>query len=115
MKISSLPPKTPAVDAVDSARDVAGAAPSSASTGVSGTTATAASDPVAQIAADVSAGRIGQKEAVDRILAEVLHSPMVESVPDSVRAGLEDALRSLLSEDPQLHSLVAAIGPDEIK
>ena len=115
MKISSLPPKTPAVDAVDSARDVAEAAPTSASTGVSSTTGAAASDPVAQIAADVAAGRIGQKEAVDRILADVLHSPMVESVPESVRAGLEDALRNILAEDPQLRSLVAAIGPDETK
>ena len=112
MKISSFPPKTPNVDTVESVRETAASAPSDLAE-VSGAAGAAALDPVARIAADVAAGRIGQKEAVDRILADVLQSPMVESVPQSVRAGMEDALRNLLAEDPHLRALVAAVGPGE--
>ena len=110
MKISSIPPKFPAVDVVESSRELGESASAS---GVQGATGAAATDPIAQIAQDVAAGKIGQKEAVDRILADVLKSPMIEAVPESVRSGLEEALRNLIEEDPHLRSLCAAVAPGE--
>ncbi len=116
MKISTIPSQTPATDAVEKAKDAAGSAEATSSASpVTGTEAAAGMDPVAQIAADVAAGKIGQKEAVDRILADVLGGPMLDSVPASARADLEEAIRSLIAEDPYLQSLAAAIGPSETK
>lgn len=116
MKIPSLPPNTPAVDTVEAVRDsVESAASSSAAARTTEAVSAAAADPTAQIAADAAAGKISQKEAVDRILEDVLAGPMVEGVPSSVRADLENALRTLIAEDPHLISLCAAISPNEIK
>ena len=112
MKISTIPPKTPALDAVDKVKDAAEATSAAA---VSQTASAVASDPVAKIAAEVAAGKIGQKEAVDRILADVLDGPMLQAVPESVRNDLENALRVLIEEDPHLRSLAAAVGPTDVK
>lgn len=115
MKISTIPPKTPALDAVDKARDSVESASHPAQIAPAQAAATAAADPVAQIAHDVASGKIGQKEAVDRILEDVLNAPMLDAVPASVRGELENALRMLIAEDPHLMSLCAAVAPNEIK
>jgi hypothetical protein len=115
MKIPTIPPQIPASDAVEKAESAAESASRVAEAGTVQGAAAAAADPVAQIAADVAAGKIGQKEAVDRILEDALGGPMMDAVPASVRADLENALRVLIEEDPHLKSLCAAIGPSEIK
>jgi hypothetical protein len=115
MKIPSLPPQTPAADTVETVRDSVESASSSAAAQTTEAVSAAAADPTAQIAADAAAGKISRQEAVDRILADVLDSPMVDAVPDAVRADLENALRTLIAEDPHLISLCAAISPNEIK
>ena len=115
MKIPSIPPKTPTIQSTDAAQQ---AAESTAEVGRAANIQAAApvsADPVAQIAQDVAMGKIGRKEAVDRILEDALGTPMLDAVPAEVRADLENALRVLIAEDPHLKSLCAAIGPSETK
>ena len=115
MKIPTIPPKTPALHSADAAQQ---STESTAEVGRAGNVPAAApvsADPVAQIAQDVAMGKIGRKEAVDRILENALGSPMLDAVPAEVRADLENALRVLIAEDPHLNSLYAAMGPGETK
>ncbi len=121
MKISSMPPQGLKLDASDKARRTVesgkteGTSGTGAATAASGVSGAASSDPVAQVALEVSSGKIGRKEAVDRILADVLGSKMVGAVPASARAELENTLRMLIDEDPYLKSLCAAMAPGEIE
>jgi hypothetical protein len=113
MKISSMPPKGPVIDAVDKSRNSMESKGAEAATGVTSAAASPSVDPIAQVASDVAAGKISRKEAVDRILADVLGSKLVAGVPASARADLENTLRMLIDEDPHLKSLCAAIAPGE--
>ena len=109
-KIPGGPKETPNVDLVGDLRDAVDTA--SKTTGIEASTARDV-DSVEQIAADVAAGSISREEAVDRLLANVLDSAMVQSAPEALREGLKEVLETLLESDPHLGSLIAAIGPRE--
>ena len=68
---------------------------------------TSASGVTASVAADLRSGAIGSSEAVDRLVAEALESPMAASLNDAGRQALEVHLRESLAEDPSLASLVS--------
>ncbi len=72
-------------------------------------------DTVEQIVRDVASGAISRDQAVDRLLADVLDSSMIQSAPRALRDGLREALETLLETDPHLGALKSAIGPSEIE
>ena len=111
-KIPGGPKESPSVDVVEDLRDAVETA--SRTTEVEASV-TRGIDAVEQIAADVAAGSISREEAVDRLLANVLDSAMVQSAPKALREGLKEVLETLLESDPHLGSLIAAIGPREIE
>ncbi len=101
----------PSIDGTDEMResvDAAGA--STEASDIAGIT----NDSVERIASDVASGRAGREEAVQRILAEVMGSNMVDGAPEELKRELESVLDALLEDDPHLQSLAAAIGPREI-
>lgn len=69
--------------------------------------AQAASGVSASIAAELRSGSIGATEAVDRLVAEALKSPMASSLNDAGRQALEVHLRESLADDPSLAALVS--------
>ena len=110
MKIPSKPLESGTIDA---ARDAQEAMSPMSETGRTAPVSHAGGDSIDKIAADVAAGKIGQSEAVDRILADVMGTPMVAAAPESMRRELEKMLKNLLEDDPHLRSLQAAICPGE--
>ena len=72
-------------------------------------------DTIDRIAEAVAAGEIGQAEAVERILADVLSSPMVANAPEGLREEIDRMLRNLIEDDPHLRALRSAISPSEIE
>ena len=110
-KIGPGPVKGSNVDGTEELRDSVDAAGGAEKTSdISGT----GSDSVESIAADVAAGRVGREEAVQRILADVLGSKLVDGAPDELKRELESVLNALMEDDPHLQSLIAAIGPHKI-
>ncbi len=108
-----IPGGPPGGTGVEDLKDVTDVADAGAETSEVGAVEAAGSDAIAQVAEQVAKGEIGQQEAVDRILVEVLDSPMVAAAPAELRQELGEVLRSLLETDPYLKSLTAAIGPSE--
>ncbi|MGD9128803.1 MAG: hypothetical protein PVH19_15610 [Planctomycetia bacterium] len=112
IKIPSNPLESGAIDAVnDAAESVSNTTETQGTASIAGDGA----DSIDKIAADVAAGRIGQNEAVDRILADVMGTPMIAAAPESMRRELREMLENLLEDDPHLRSLRAAISPGEIE
>ena len=112
---AKIPPGAPGagvVDAVeglaDAAENVGAAAGSDSVEGL----ADLSTDAVAAVAEQVARGEITSSEAVDRLLAGVLESEAVTTIPDTAREELAHVLASLLETDPYLKSLVASLGPD---
>jgi hypothetical protein len=103
------------LNVVDAVKDADDAAPAVQKTEVPSTVETAAADPLNRIAEAVASGEIGQTEAVNRILTEVMASDMIKAAPEALRAEFEEMLKHLLKEDPHLRSLQAAVAPNEIE
>ncbi len=96
--------------AADAVKDAASAADSAAEIQE---TPVPSSDAVERIAAELASGEIGRKEAVERLIGEVLGSHMVSAAPKAVREELAEVLDALIQTNPYLRSLSAAIGPIE--
>ena len=112
IKIPSGPVEGQVVEAAETVRE---SIESTAETGETARASGVSRDSVEEIAADVAAGKIGRAEAVDRILADVLGSEMVERAPEALRQELETVLQTILEDDTYLRSLAASIGPHEIE
>jgi hypothetical protein len=70
-----------------------------------------AADPLtADIAADLKAGRIDAKAAIERVVERVLDQQLGADAPAQVRAQLRDALRDTISSDPLLAERLRALG-----
>ena len=61
-----------------------------------------------RIAADLDAGRITGREALDRLIDEAVPGEM--DLDDAERAELRDAMAELIANDPHLAALAARIG-----
>lgn len=61
----------------------------------------------ASVAADLRSGAIDASQALDRLVADALQSPMASSLNDAGRQALEVHLRESLADDPSLKSLVS--------
>lgn len=71
------------------------------------TPTSSASGVAASVAADLRSGSIDASQAVDRLVAEALQSPMASSLNDAGRQALEVHLRESLADDPSLAGLVS--------
>jgi hypothetical protein len=90
-----------ASQAADPTRPVAGG---EASAAVTPSGASAPGDPIAALAADVQAGRIGMSDAVERLLERTV-AQLGGRLSAEERAGLGVLLREALESDPALSSL----------
>ncbi len=72
--------------------------------------AAAAADPVASVAADLKAGRLTPKQAVERLLDLVSSRGPAAGLPDKVRARLRAELEDLLRTDPGLAAKARRLG-----
>jgi hypothetical protein len=70
-----------------------------------------APDPLtADIAADLKAGKIDPKAALDRVVERVLDQQLGANAPAALRAELRDALRDTISSDPMLTERLRGLG-----
>jgi hypothetical protein len=70
-----------------------------------------AADPLtADIAADLRAGKIDPKAALDRVVERVLDQQLGKDAPPELRAQLRDALRDTISSDPFLAERLRGLG-----
>ena len=67
-------------------------------------------DAVTRIAEELSSQEIDGSEALERLLAEVVNSPMMEGASPEMMTDLEESLRSLIETDPYLRSLALDMG-----
>lgn len=108
---ASIP--TPAAAEVGKAEQVGKGAPGAfqetlaADAAQAATSTSSASGVTASVAADLRSGTIDSSQAVDRLVAEALESPMASSLNDAGRQALEVHLRESLTDDPSLASLVS--------
>jgi hypothetical protein len=80
-------------------------APASSATRVGG------ADPLtADIAADLKAGKIDPKAALDRVVERVLDRQLGTDAPIALRDQLRDALRDTISSDPFLTDRLRRVG-----
>ena len=66
--------------------------------------------PMADIAAELKAGRLGSKAALDKVVERVLDRQLGKAAPPALRAQLGAALRESLADDPLLAAKVRALG-----
>jgi hypothetical protein len=78
-----------------------------------GTHAVGDTSGIDRIAADLDAGRITGREALDRLIDEAVPDE-VELGPED-RAELREAMRELIANDPHLQTLAARIGAGTAK
>ena len=107
---TKIPTGPKAINPADAAEDVRESIESSNEAAESSEAQPAATDPIAHIAAQIAAGEIGQDQAIELILSQVLSSNMVKSAPKEVLGELEKVLRTALTTDPELRSLRAVLG-----
>jgi hypothetical protein len=122
MKITGpTPPVDPGASSVENAREIDGPGPASGPERGAETSfadrvsaahaapagATGSGLPVADLAAEVSAGRLSPESAVERVLERVLDRQLDASAPVALRERVRAALRDAVESDPQL---VAALG-----
>ena len=107
---TKIPSDPKAVNPTDAVADVGESIESTVEAAESAEVQPAASDPISRIASQVAAGEIGQDQAIDLILSQVLNSPMVKTAPKEVLGELEKILRTALDTDPELKSLRAVLG-----
>ena len=74
------------------------------------TTAPQLVDPVSLVAADLKAGRVTPRQALDRMIELALDSSPAANLPDAVKAGLRAELETILREDPHLSARARRIG-----
>lgn len=65
---------------------------------------------VSDIGADLKAGRLGQKAALDKAVERVLDRQLGKAAAPALRAQLGAALRESLTDDPLLAAKVRALG-----
>lgn len=70
---------------------------------------TAPAARVADIAADLKAGRITREAALERVIESVLDRQLGPHAPAAVREKLSTALRDALADDPLLAEKIAAL------
>lgn len=83
--------------------DVADVSDVRGDSGIEGATAARAAGELEALAADISAGKLTAREAVDRLVDEIAGS---EQLGASERAELRELLGDLVANDPYLSSLV---------
>jgi hypothetical protein len=88
---------SPAAAATESARSAADAS------------GTAGVGPVAQIIADLQAGKIDARTAMDRVVESVLSAQVSPGAPAEVRDQVRSALHQALEEDPMLARKLRAL------
>jgi hypothetical protein len=67
-------------------------------------------DPVGQVAADLKAGRISPKQAVERLVDLTMVNGPAAALPAGVQAKIRADLENLMKEDPFLRSKLDKIG-----
>ena len=67
-------------------------------------------DAVTRIAEELASRSIDGGQALERMLAEVIDSPMLEGASPEMVADLEESLRALIETDPYLRSLALDLG-----
>jgi hypothetical protein len=100
---SKLPPEAPGP--ADEARRSGGSAFADKVAGQSPADSaqrTASTHPVADIGADLQAGRITPQVALDRVIDRVVDQQVGASAPPGVRERVSAALRQALEDDPML-------------
>jgi hypothetical protein len=66
--------------------------------------------PLADIAADLQAGKISAQVALDRVVERVVTAQVGPTAPAAVRAEVTAAVRRALEEDPLLAQKLRALG-----
>jgi len=95
----------------DAARPTAGSTAAAAAAAADRpAAATAAHALTADIAAELEAGRIDAKTALDRVIARVVDQQVGPGAPTSVREALRAALESAVADDPLLGEKIKALG-----
>ncbi|HEY2728407.1 MAG TPA: hypothetical protein VGK52_00610 [Polyangia bacterium] len=70
-----------------------------------------AADPLtSDIAADLQAGKIDPKAALDRVVERVLDHQLGADAPATLRSQLRDALRNTISSDPFITERLRGLG-----
>jgi hypothetical protein len=100
----------------DKAADVANAGPTFAETLASSQPAAhharvgGADALTADIAADLKAGKLDPKAALDKVVERVLDRQLGADAPAAIRSQLRDALRDTISSDPFLADRLRGLG-----
>jgi hypothetical protein len=71
---------------------------------------TAGTHLIADVAADLSAGRITPQVALDRVIDRVVDQQVGRGAPPGVRERVSSALRAALEEDPLLAEKLKSLG-----
>lgn len=104
---SKLPPETPG--AADETRR-GGAAFADKVAGQPEVGRTAGTHSIADVAAELSAGRITPQIALDRVIDSVVDHQVGRGAPAGVRERVSAALRAALEEDPLLAEKLKSLG-----
>jgi hypothetical protein len=88
--------------------EVHAARPAAAGGAAAGTGAVGGTSAIDRIAADLDAGRISGREALDRLIDEAV--PDEAELGPADRAELREAMLELIANDPHLQALAARIG-----
>jgi len=67
-------------------------------------------DPIAEIAADLKAGRITPEQAVDRVVQAAAKDGLPGAAPQKLREQVHEQLMSLVGDDPYLAGKARRIG-----
>jgi hypothetical protein len=92
--------------------DKLGATDPTRKTGQTGTpgAASAARGPTADVAKELTAGRIDAKAAIDKVIQRVLDKQVGPGAPAAVREKVRAALESAIADDPLLSEKIKALG-----
>lgn len=81
-----------------------------AATGPQGAQVASGADPVAQVAADLKAGALSPKQAVDRLVELTIERGAGAHLPADVKAKLRAQLETLVAEDPVFTGKTSRLG-----
>ena len=93
------------VDGIDEVDELADVQKSSASSSASAATGVAGNDPLAALAADLSAGKISPHQALERLIDSTMH----EGLSAADRSDLRAMITDLADNDPYLKSLLGQL------